>query len=203
MCGSRTRRGKSAMLIVGGCLAFSLSPARVQAGAASNGTWQGALILSVYPCPGVTCAGSFSGSLAGMAAGTDSAGRPFVVIWPDPTTPGLPLNLSATFQYSEACPLGATGSAGGTFTLSGGYVNDGGAVSHDGTMTGAFGWLRVGLTVVLQTSGGVLTGDGQTLATQQTIGDGGGAFAPTSLPSTCFSVQALTAQVAGSYGNPQ
>jgi hypothetical protein len=133
----------------------------------------------------------------------DASGQPFVVVWPDPTSTGTLTNLSATFVYSEVCPLGVNGSAGGSFTLTGGYVDDNGTISHDGVMTGNFGWLRAGVAIVVQTNGGVLTGGGKTLATQQTIGVGGGAFVPVAAPSTCLNVQAVTAQIIGSYGSPQ
>jgi hypothetical protein len=177
----------------------------VRAGPASGGgTWQGTMTLNIFPCPGGgTCPGSFSGSLSGSVAGLDLAGHPFVVIWPDPTTLAPLVNLSASFTYSELCPLGALGSAGGSFTLSGGYVDDSGTISHDGAMTGNFGWTRAGLAVVVQTYGGVLTGGGSTLATQQTLGYGAGGFVPEAVPSTCFNVQQVTAQIAGSFVSPQ
>ena len=172
--------------------------------ASSWGDWQGTLTLSIYPCPGGgTCAGSFSGFLSGTVAGIDATGHPFVVVWPDPSVPPSLTNLSASFTYSEACPLGATGGAAGTFSLTGGYVDDNGTVAHDGAMTGQFAWLRVGLAVAISTSGGVVTGGGQTLATQQTIGDGAGAFVPLGIPSTCVNVQSLTAQVTGAFGQAQ
>jgi hypothetical protein len=181
----------------------SLPVTGAKAAAASSGTWQGTMTLSTWPCPFQTCGGSFSGSLAGTAAALDGNGHPFTVVWPDPTAVTPLLNLSASFDYSEACPLGATGSAEGTFTLSGGYVDDNGAISHDGTMTGTFAWLRAAATVIVTTAGGVVTGGGATLSTQQSIGDGAGAFVPLSVPGTCFDVQSLTAQVAGSFGSPQ
>lgn len=174
-----------------------------RAAAPSGGSWQGTLTLTTFPCPVATCGGTFSGSLSGSAAGLDGTGHPFVVIWPDPTKIAPLVNLSASFLYSEACPLGATGSAGGNFTLSGGYVDDNGTISHDGAITGNFAWIRAALVVVVSTSGGIITGGGTTLATQQTIGDGAGAFVPLSVPSTCLNVQPLTAQVAGSFGSPQ
>lgn len=169
--------------------------------AAVAGTWQGALTLSLYPCPGGgTCNGSFTGSLVGTATGVDGAGHPFVVVWPDPTSLLPAPNLSATFAYNEACPLGTGGNALGSFTLSGGLVDDNGVVSHDGSVTGAFGWLRLGTAVVVQMTGGTFTGGGQTLATEQTLGIGVGAFVPTSVPSTCANLQPLTAEVAGTAG---
>ncbi|HZS14612.1 MAG TPA: hypothetical protein VFC09_08455 [Candidatus Dormibacteraeota bacterium] len=192
------------MAVTAAVLAGVVPATGARAAASTGGSWEGALTLPTYPCPVASCGGSFNGTLSGTAAGLDGNGHPFVVIWPDPTASvgNLP-NLSATFDYTEACPLGTTGTADGSFTLSGGYVDDDGVISHDGTMTGQFGWLRAGLAVAVSTSGGVITGSGQTLATQQSIGEGGGAFVPTSVPSTCFNVQSLTAQVAGAFDNPE
>ncbi len=192
----------STALMLGGLgWLYSVTAVRAEPGAVT-GVWQGVISLTVFPCPGGgSCDGSFSGSLAGTAAGLDSNGHPFVVTWPDPTGIVMPTNLSATFLYSEQCPIGATGTASGSFTLTGGLVDDNGTVTHDGTMTGEFGWLRLGLVVVVQTTGGVLTGDGQTLSTEQTIGVGSGAFAPTSIPSTCANVETISAHVVGGYGS--
>ncbi len=198
------RRQCLLIAVIGGVVAPTMPITNAHAAAATGGTWEGALILPTYPCPVASCPGSFSGTLSGTASGVDSSGHPFVAIWPDPTAAvGNVLNLVASFDYAEACPLGTTGTAGGTFTLSGGYVDDGGAIFHNGAITGQFGWLRVGLAVAISTTGGVITGGGQTLATQQSLGEGGGAFAPTSVPSTCFNVQSLTAQVVGGFVNPQ
>jgi hypothetical protein len=189
------------MTLVVGVATVPVTGAR--AASPSGGSWEGTLTLTTYPCPVATCGGTFSGSLSGTVAGLDANGHPFVVIWPDPTRLPPVVNLSASFLYSEACPLGATGSAGGSFTLSGGYVDDNGTISHDGAMTGNFAWVRAALVVVISTSGGVVTGGVTTLATQQTIGEGAGAFVPLSVPGTCLDVQPLTAQVAGSFGNAQ
>jgi hypothetical protein len=169
----------------------------------STGHWQGALNLGAWPCPG-SCNGGFAGTLAGSTTGTDTGGHPFVVVWPDPTAVSVPVNFSATFNYTDPCltPAGGLGNALGTFTLAGGYVDDNGAISHDGTLSGQFNWSGTGLVVVVTTGGGVLTGGGQTLATQQNAGTGAGTFVPTSVPGTCFGEQPMTAQVVGSYGNP-
>lgn len=185
-----------------------ISVAQVQAGIAATGTWQGTVTLDTWPCPFASCVGNFIGALSGTATGLDGSGHPFRVIWPDPTNtvallnPPI-LNLAASFQYNDDCPIGATGNAGGGFTLSGGYVDDNGAVAHDGAMTGTFAWDRVGAVVHVSTANGTITGGGKTLATQQTIGEGAGVFAPLSIPSTCFAVGPLTAQIAGGYGTAQ
>lgn len=174
------------------------------AAATGGGSWEGVLTLSLFPCPGGgTCPGSFSGALAGSVTGLDPAGHPFIAIWPDPSAPPNLANLTASFNYSEACPLGATGEASGTFNLTGGYVNDNGVVAHDAAVSGQFGWLRAGLAVAISTSGGVVTGGGQTLATQQTIGEGAGAFVPLSVPGDCLNIQSLTAQVTGAFAQPE
>lgn len=193
----RWRIALAAALVM--CAAI-LPAAHARAAGMVAGTWQGQLVLYAYPCAGGTaCAGTFSGTVAGSAAGTDAGGQPYTVTFPDPTNPGPTVNLSASFDYSEQCPLSATGTASGSFTLSGGLVDDGGVISHDGTLSGNFGWLRVGLSVVVETSGGVLTGGGTTLATQQTIGAGTGAFAPVAVPTTCSTVQSISAAIGGSY----
>src|SRR5579884_597163 len=189
------RRVWWAWIGAGAASVFVLACPQTASAAPGVGVWQGTLTLGAFPCPGGgTCSGTFSGSLAGSIAGLDAAGHPFVVIWPDPSAPSTLADLAASFTYSEACPFGATGGATGTFSLSGGYVDDDGVVSHDGAMSGQFGWLRVGLTVAISTSGGVVTGAGQTLATQQTIGEGVGAFVPLTVPGNCLDIQSLTAE---------
>lgn len=192
--------------LVGGVAAMVLGIAGPPTASAAPeaGGWQGVLTLSMFPCPGGgSCPGSFSGSLAGSVAGVDTVGHPFVVVWPDPSsaTPNA-TNLTASFSYSEACPLGATGGATGSFSLTGGYVDDNGVVAHNAAMTGQFTWLRAGLVVAISTAGGVVTGGGQTLATQQTIGEGAGAFVPLTVPGNCLNIQSLIAQVTGAFAQP-
>ena len=200
--------------VVAGCLVAAvacLPSPTAQAGFSATGTWQATLTLSVYPCPAdPTCAGSLSGSLVGTAAGLDAQGHPFMVIWPDPTSTAQvnqlsvtlpPPNLSATFLYTQSCPIGLADSATGGFTLSGGYVDDNGVISHNGTMTGTIGWTRLGVVLIVGTSSGVVTGGGATLATQQTIGNGVGIFVPQGV-ATCANVQTITAQIAGGYETP-
>jgi hypothetical protein len=200
----RTWGWSAAVLAV--VVAVAAPSGSARAGGASAATWTGTLTLNPYPCntaPG--CTGSFAGSLVGIMAGTDQQGKPFTVVWPDPTVVAPPpVNFTASFFYSEGCPLGQTGAASGSYTISGGYVDDGGVVSHDGTLTGSFDWLRVGLAVAVTTSSGVLTGSGKTLATQQVSpGVGTGVFVPTGGSMTCLSVGSLSAAVQGSYGSPQ
>lgn len=198
----RWRRGMA--VVVGtlvGAASCGVTPAQA-AVATSSGTWQATLSLPTYPCPYLVCAGTLSGALAGRAAGVDSAGHPFVLIWPDPTSLNLPTNLSGSFTYSEFCPVALTESAQGNFTLTGGYVDDNGVVSRDGAMSGILGWTRYGATFVMSTANGVITGAGQTLASQQTIGEGAGALVPEDVASTCANVQAIQAQATGTFVNP-
>lgn len=178
------------------------------AGASTAGTWLGTITLADYPCGAGSCPGTFDASLVGSAVGTDAQGHPFTVTWPDPTaalgTP--PLNLAASFQYSEACPLGATGAAGGSYTVTGGLVEDNGVASHNGTLTGQFDYLRVGATFAITTSAGDLYAGSQLLAAQAVPpGVGTGVFVPNPPPTTCLPGQVgqITAEVAGTYGSPQ
>jgi hypothetical protein len=204
-------KAAAAMLI--GCSFATTVP--TSHGAAATGitmaaSWQGTVDLGEYPCPFLTCGGNLYATVVGDASGQDAQGNAFTVIWPDPTspTPPLPTNLTGPFNYSDLCPVPATGSGSGTYTLSGGYVKDGNSASHDGTLTGSFSVLRIGLTLIVTTSGGVLTGAGKTLATQQAIGGfpvgaAVGVLAPLSPLNTCLDIAPATAVVAGSFGEPQ
>jgi len=196
----RQARWRIALVVALVLCAVQMPPTDVRAADAVGGSWQGQVTLNTFPCPGGgTCTGTFSGSVVATASGVDGNGQQFTVVFPDPTNPGAIANLAASFVYNEQCPLAATGTAQGSFTVSGGYVDDGGVISHDGTLNGNFGWLRVGLGVVLETYGGVLTGGGKTLATEQTLGVGLGAFAPINVPTTCSDVQSISATIGGSY----
>ncbi len=195
-------------VLLAGIFSAASPPTVTEAGATTAGAWSGVLTLNTYPCA-TSCFGTFSASLVGQAVGTDEQGHPFTVIWPDPTANPVPapVNLTASFDYSEQCPVGETGSAGGTYTLAGGYVDDNGSIYHDGTLTGAFDWLRIGTAFGVTTSAGRLTAGGAVIA-QQAIppGAGAGTFVPDP-PATdnCLpgGIGTLTVQVTGGYGSPQ
>lgn len=177
-----------------------------RAGGTTAGTWTGTLSMDNYPCPTGTCGGSLAGSLVGTVAGVDPQGSAFTVTWPDPTAPVNPTarNLAASFLYTAGCPVGQAGHASGSFTLAGGYVDDGGAISHDGTITGQLDALLLGLAVVVSTSGSQLTGNGKVLAMQVVApGPGVGAFAPTPTANCLGSVASINAPMAGGYGTAQ
>jgi len=174
----------------------------ITGGITGGGTWEGTLTLPVFPCPSLSCGGSLTGVFVGSLSGLDNNGNRYTVIWPDPTQPMPASNLSAAFGYDDLCPVAATGEAGGTFGITGGYVDDNGIVAHDGAISGGFGGTRVGALVVVILSGEVVTGNGTTLGTQQLPGAGVGAFVPEGV-TTCITVGSISAIITGGALQPE
>jgi hypothetical protein len=170
-----------------------------------GGSWEGTVTLPTYPCNSISCGGNFAGLFAGSVSGVDTLGNPYSITWPDPTAPLPSTNLTAAFDYNEMCPASQTGTAGGSFTVSGGLVRDpalSGGQAHDGTVTGSFSWIRGGLVVVVILSAAQTTGGGVVLATPllpEASGAGVGAFVPEGT-NTCATVQSVSAAVVGASG---
>jgi hypothetical protein len=217
----RERRFRSLLFMAGTSLLVAASPHAVAVAAAAGTSGAGAFVatltLSAFPCAGAFCAGTLTGSFSGSMSGVDPASCPipppvptppschyYTVIWPDPTAPPPTANLSGSFTYLESCPIGQSGDAGGTYTVTGGYVDDNGSIAHDGTMTGGLSYSREGLVFTMTLSVTSVSGDGHILGTQQVpIGSGAGAFAP-EVVATCTTISGnVTAKVVGASVVPE
>jgi hypothetical protein len=177
--------------------------------------WGGVAALPMYPCSS-GCTFSFSGYFAGSVVALDASGVPtYTAVWPGVTST-LQANLQAgLITYSEDCgfipfapPL--TGNATGPFTVSGGVLEQGGAVVGTAQLQGTFTWSRTG-TVVLVTLSAVelLNGGGTVLATAQSAGEGVAMFGPPveqpaalPLPPNCAHEVPVTVAVVGTYAQP-
>lgn len=178
-------------------------------GTSGGGSFTATLTLSGFPCAGPSCAGTLTGIFTGSMSGVDSSTcatpptppalpcHAYTVMWPDPTAPST-ANLSGSFQYDEACPLAQTAEAGGSYTITGGYVDDDGTIAHDGTITGTFGYSRNGIEFTIDLEVAAVSGNGHVLGTQQfPLGAGAGAFVPEDV-ATCFGVHTnVSASVTG------
>lgn len=198
------RRGRRLAASLLSALGVAAVPGSAQAPAAAAGTTSGGatvtgtVTLTAFPCATVAyppgCAGFFSGQVSATLSGTDSAGRPFTAVWPDPLG-GVgvpPLNLSASFGYEEPClslpVLPPVGNASGQFTLSGGRLSVGtsGTTSGGAYVTGYFGWLRVGTVVQVQTwSTSLFSAGGTLIASSVLDSEGAATFVPNNGPGWC------------------
>jgi hypothetical protein len=212
-------RGRWFLLLLSATLAILPwgAPARA-AGTSGGGTFVATLTLEAYPCLFPSCAGTLVGVFTGAMTGVDPASCPtpptppalpchgFAVTWPDPTAAPTTSNLSGSFQYNESCPVAETGSAGGTYTITGGYVDDNGVIAHDGQITGGFSYVRRGLAFTMTLSVTTVSGNGHVLGSEQTaFGAGSGVFVPEDPSETCLTTvgQNVGALVIGSGAVPE
>ncbi len=184
-----------------GTAAAALTVTPASASVTGGGGFDGTAYLEAFPCGAPSCAATLSGSFVGVFAGTDSAGNPWTVTFPDPTLPVPASNLTADFDYSESCPVGATGQAAGTFTITGGEVNDGGVITHDGSIGGSFGWTRAAVGAAILLNGETVFGNAKTLGAQALPGAAVAAFVPEGT-ALCSSLTTLTVVIAGSALQP-
>jgi hypothetical protein len=202
------------LLTVASC---ALAPP-VQAAATSlvgGAGWGGVTTLPLYPCTS-GCTVNFSGYFAGSITALDASGIPtYTAVWPG-TTSTLQANLQAgSITYSEDCgsipfapPL--TGSATGPFVVSGGVLEQGGAVVGTAQLRGTFTWSRTGAVVLVTLSAVVLmNGGGTVVATAQSAGEGVALFGPPAeqpaalpLPPNCAHEVPVTVAVVGTYAQP-
>jgi len=166
----------------------------------------GTATMETFPCIlGGGCPAGFAADAVVTVSGVDVVGGVYTAIWPDPT-PGFTVvqDFNAGFLAEDGClpliPLSPTGNAGGSFTLHDGLVVDSASgVMHHATITGGFGWIRAGLTVVVSTWATTLSVGSSTIASGGVLeGQGGGTFAPLNGPGTCTGPQTnQTALIAG------
>jgi hypothetical protein len=187
-------------------------------GTSGGGGFALTLSLEAYPCLFVSCGGTMIGLFTGSMSGADPATCPtsptlpappcrgYTIMWPDPTVPLPASNMSGSFLYNESCPIAETAMAGGSYTITGGYVDDNGTIAHDGSITGSFGYSRRGLPFTLTLTVTTVSGNGHTLGTQQfDFGVGAGAFVADDATDTCFTTigENVTAYAVGSAVVPE
>jgi len=219
-------------VLVSGVLAAGLSmvttaPAAVAASTlppltlVGGGSWAGMVPLSLYPCTGL-CSFTMTGEFSGAIQALDSNQHPtYTAAWPG-SVGSFVGNLQVTSDnYTESCgslpfvsPL--TGSATGTFTISGGaLVPASPSGSTIAQLTGTVQVSRLGGAFLLLTMSGVALkdGGGAVLATASGAGEGVGFFLlpvetaseleSNPLPPNCANFASVTVPVAGTYVQPQ
>lgn len=173
-----------------------------------GGELSGTVTLWQFPC--TNCInGQFSGTvelgLAGVASTTVGGVQvPYVAYWAAQSQ-----NASAIFNFDDTCTVGQptdipplTGTASGTFTVTGGQVTVAGQTLQGATLAGDLDWTRVGLSARLTLSLLSITAtDGSTVAltlTNVIFGQSLSAFVWTNGPGTCAAPQAnQTALIGG------
>lgn len=193
-----------------------LSGVEVQQVAASTttggGTFTGVVTLATFPCGSCATGGSFAGQVTLSLSGLSTSGVPYSAAWVAPVPPAA--NVSAGFGYGESCvgqPDGSPpliGTAGGTFSVTGGTAVVNYAPMNPATLTGNFNWTRVGTAVSIQFTNLVITaGAGNTRVAVNlantvaglTVGQGASTFVWTNGPGVCGgpAQSNQTAEVAG------
>ena len=192
-------------VLIGGAVAVRGS--LVSGGGVLNGT----LTLPEFPCNAPTvCGASVTAGFRGSFTGTDVGGHAFSVTFPDPTTvPPLPSpNLSASFGYSDNCPVATlapsvavgTGSGTGTFQISGGLLQRGGVLAHGAIVKGNLTWTRAGSDGVLGFSATSVSDASGVVVASGSLGAGDVAIAlPVgALPASCDATKStVTGTIAG------
>lgn len=152
----RLRRRLRAAAALAVAVVAALSPSTsLHASATVTGAiaFEGNVLLPTFPCANNPCTGGlFNGAAVAVAVVPDLP-PPAVVLFPN-------VAMSASFSYSEACPpipplvpgvgpIPLSGSATGSFDI--------GPQADGDHLVGSFNWTRVGLAVVITTSGVTLT----------------------------------------------
>lgn len=172
-----------------------------------SGGWSAIVSIPLYPCP--ACALTFTGKFAGSMTVLDSSGHPtYTATW----VPGTADNLSTgPISYSESCgtvPLYPdSGTAGGSFTISGGILTLGGTVVGTATLTGTLSETRTTALLLLNVTGVSLLNGSSVVASTSGVGVGVGIFggpvpSAGSLPPSCINEESATALVVGTYTQP-
>src|SRR5437867_1862648 len=190
----------AAVLLAGSLLACWSHP--VAASTTGGGTFGGGVALPAFPCTnciGGTFAGTVTLSLSGTATTSYSNGvsEPYTAVW----GPGTTNNGTAGFGFSEICDANApvppaTGTASGTFYVTGGSLSLAGGPWTSADLTGHLEWLRVGTAVRLTLSTLVITApsgaSGSTVAVNLNDllqGESPTGFVWTNGPGTCAVTQ--------------
>lgn len=195
----RWRLVAAAVLVAASVLACWSHPAA--ASTTGVGTFSGSVSLPAFPCTNCI-AGTFAGtatlSLSGTATTSQSNGVPvaYTAVWASNTT----TNATAGFSFNEICPNTSplppypgppvTGTASGTFYLTGGSLSLNGGPLMSADLNGHLEWLREGTAVRLLLSTLVITAPsgGSTVAVNLNDllqGESPTGFVWTNGPGTC------------------
>jgi hypothetical protein len=189
--------------------AFAVSPMMT-----GGGVWGGTVTLLQYPCLNGCAFTGFSGWFAGSMQVVNAAGMPtYTAVWPSGA--GMNLTMGPGGAYKEPdCGLvpggiPMTGTATGTFTVSGGTMLLNGAVVGVASLTGSFAYSRTAMAFLIETTNVALQNNGTTVATS-TGGIGGGVVGPPiegagdlPMPPSCSHIVVVTMAMAGTYTQPQ
>jgi len=177
----------------------------VAASTTGVGTFGGTVSLPAFPCTNCisgTFAGSVVLSLSGTATTSQSTGVPevYTAVWASATT----TNATAGFGFNEVCPNTSplppypgppvTGTASGTFYLTGGSLSLNGGPWMTADLTGHLEWVREGTAVRVTLSTLVITAPsgGSTVAVNLNDllqGESPTGFIWTNGPGTCAAPQ--------------
>lgn len=184
----------------------------VAATTTGTGTFAGTVTLIEFPCSCPSGGGSFAGQVGLALAGLSITGVPYVAAWSPPVPPAT--NATASFGYEEDCitqPNGTPpliGSAGGTFSVTGGSAIVGTQQLNPATLTGNINWSRDGTLASIQFTNLVITaGSGNSTVAVNlanslagiATGQGGSGFVWTNGPGVCGGVPQAnqTAEITG------
>jgi hypothetical protein len=194
-------------------VASSIPPAAASS-ISGGGEFDGTVSLELFPCPS-SCIATFTASFRGMVGGTNTAGQPYTVVFPDPTTvPPLPSAnlLTSGVTYNDVCgavtyapaAFAGSGSGGGSFQVSGGELIQGSVVSHGASLKGSFFWSRLGPAATVGISAGIVSDGSSSLVASGLLGAGPATFSvPTAdLMASCDAkVSNITATIQGAAVN--
>jgi hypothetical protein len=201
-CGRGLRRaGAMAAIALATAAAAVGVPSRAGATVDGGGSISGAVNLPSFPCQTGCSGGTFVGTatLALSGLGTSSVSGvplPYAAVWSAQAG-----NASAGFTFQDACIAGqgptppATGSANGSFSVTGGELSVAGGTFQSATVTGILNWTRVGASARLELIALQITAPasgGTTLAVNldnRVEGESPTAFVWTNGPGTCAVTQ--------------
>jgi len=131
-------------------------PSRAEATITGGGSISGAVNLPSFPCQTGCSGGTFVGTatlvLSGLGTSSVSgAALPYAAVWSAQAG-----NASGGFTFQDPCIAGqgptppATGSANGSFSVSGGELTVAGGTFQGATVSGILNWTRVGTAARLE-----------------------------------------------------
>jgi len=166
------------------------------------GELNGTITLSQFPCPYPSaCTATTTGGFRGELAGTDVSGKPYTLVFPDPTAvPPLPPPNFTTpvLTFTDNCPpptnapaIADSGTADGTFQVTGGLLTRGAMVSHGAVLSGSMHLTRNATDLLIGLSAlSVLASANTVVATSSSLGIGDATFAvgAADLTASCDSI---------------
>jgi len=184
--GRRAAMGLSAATLT---IASLLGTALPSAGSTVSGGGQlnATVTLSQFPCPSPTsCTASTSGGFRGVIAGVDVNGKAYTLTFPDPTAiPPVPSPNFGTsgLTFTDVCEsptwapaIADTGTGDGSFTVIGGLLTRGTAVSHGAALKGGVHFSRAGLDMTVGLSGVMVVDSASNVVASGLLGAGDVSF---------------------------